>query len=383
MSAFRRTIRLLNESGPSRWRWTVVLILALIAAWTAWFALARVTVYESSLSARVEVDGAMRPIDAPLAGRIVASNLALGRHVRAGEILAELDAEPLAIERRALDAKRQGIRDEIAALGRELRAEHAATLQATAASEIARHEAMAHADEASAAARLASEESDRAARLHASGLIGDLDLLRSRAEAEKRNAVSKGMRLSVLRQKADDDLKLKERISHRESLERDLASLEGQYRITTVDMERVSNEIERRHIRAPIAGVLADVSIVKSGSVVAQGDRLATLICDGRLDVVASFSPNALGRLRPGQRGRLRLAGYPWQQYGALPVVVSHVASELRESQIRVELRLDAPASGIPLQHALPGTVEIQIEKISPAALILRAAGRRIETAKS
>jgi len=359
------------------------MILALIGAWTAWFVLARVPVYESSLTARVEVDGAMRPIDAPLAGRIVVSNLALGRRVRAGEILAELDAEPLAIERRELDAKRVGIGNEIAALERELRAEQAATVQAMAGSEIAQREAMAHAEEASAAARLASEESDRAARLHASGLIGDLDLLRSRAEAEKRRAVSDGMRLSMLRQKADDDLKLKERISRRESLGRDLASLEGQYRSTTVDMERVANEIERRRIRAPISGVLADVSVVRSGSVVAEGDRLATLICDGRLDVVASFSPNALGRLRPGQTGRLRLAGYPWQQYGALPVVVAHVASELRESQIRVELRLDAPASDIPLQHALPGTVEIEVEKISPATLILRAAGRRIDTAKS
>jgi membrane fusion protein (multidrug efflux system) len=54
------------------------------------------------------------------------------------------------------------------------------------------------------------------------------------------------------------------------------------------------------------------------------------------------------------------------------------VASELRDSQIRVELRLDAPASNIPLQHALPGTVELEVERISPAALILRAAGRRI-----
>jgi len=383
MSAFRRTLRLLNESGPSRWRWTVTSILALIAAWTMWFVLARVPVYESSLSARVEVDGAIRPIDAPLAGRIVISNLALARRVRAGDILAELDAEPLVIERRELDAKRQGIGNEIAALERELRAENAATVQATAGSEIARREAMAHANEADAAARLAIEESDRATSMHASGLIGDLDLLRVRAEAEKRHAVSDGTRLSVLRQKADDDLKLKDRFSRREGLQRELASLEGQRRSLAVEMERVGNEIERRRIRAPISGVLADVSIVKSGSVVAEGDRLATLICDGHLEVVASFSPNAIGRLRPGQPGRLRLAGYPWQQYGALPVVVSHVASELRESQIRVELRLDAPASDIPLQHALPGTVEIQVEKISPAALILRAAGRRIDTAKS
>jgi multidrug resistance efflux pump len=383
MSAFRRTLRLLDESGPRRWRWTIALVIALVAAWTMWFILARVPVYESSLSARVEVDGALRPIDAPLAGRIVISNLALARRVRAGDILAELDAEPFAIERRELDAKREGLSNEIAALERELRADHAAVLQATAASGIAGREGMAHAEEANAAARLAAEESDRATRLHSAGLIGDVDLLRARAEAEKRHAVADGMRLSVLRQEADDALKQKERISRREGLQRELASLEGQRRILAVDMERVGHEIERRRIRAPISGVLADVSIVKSGSVIAEGDRLATLICDGHLQVVASFSPNAIGRLRAGQSGRLRLTGYPWQQYGALPVVVAHVASELRESQIRVELRLDAPASDIPLQHALPGTVEVQIERISPAALILRAAGRRIEMAKS
>jgi membrane fusion protein (multidrug efflux system) len=378
MSAFRRTLRLLNEDGAPRWRLTVVLIVALLAAWTMWFVLARVPVYESSLSARIEVDGAARPIDAPLAGRIVLSNLALARRVRAGDILAELDAEPLVIERRELDAKLQGLSNEIAALQREITAEHAAVSQATSASDFARREAMARAEEGNAAAKLAKEELDRATRLHASGLIGDLDLLRSRAEAEKRQAVADGLRLSVLRQRADDDLKQKERLSRHESLGRELASLEGQQRSIVVNIERLEHEIERRRIRAPISGTLADVALVKSGSVVAEGDRLATLICDGHLDVVASFSPNAIGRLRTGQSGRLRLAGYPWQQYGALPVVVAHVASELRDSQIRVELRLDAPASNIPLQHALPGTVELEVERISPAALILRAAGRRI-----
>ncbi|HEV8658080.1 MAG TPA: HlyD family efflux transporter periplasmic adaptor subunit [Thermoanaerobaculia bacterium] len=355
-----------------------MLIVALLAAWTMWFVLARVPVYESSLSARIEVDGAARPIDAPLAGRIVLSNLALARRVRAGDILAELDAEPLVIERRELDAKLQGLSNEIAALQREITAEHAAVSQATSASDFARREAMARAEEGNAAAKLAKEELDRATRLHASGLIGDLDLLRSRAEAEKRQAVADGLRLSVLRQRADDDLKQKERLSRHESLGRELASLEGQQRSIVVNIERLEHEIERRRIRAPISGTLADVALVKSGSVVAEGDRLATLICDGHLDVVASFSPNAIGRLRTGQSGRLRLAGYPWQQYGALPVVVAHVASELRDSQIRVELRLDAPASNIPLQHALPGTVELEVERISPAALILRAAGRRI-----
>ena len=54
------------------------------------------------------------------------------------------------------------------------------------------------------------------------------------------------------------------------------------------------------------------------------------------------------------------------------------VASEIRKGLLRVELAIDAPqASDIPLIHGLPGDVEIELEQISPASLVLRVAGRR------
>jgi membrane fusion protein (multidrug efflux system) len=46
---------------------------------------------------------------------------------------------------------------------------------------------------------------------------------------------------------------------------------------------------------------------------------------------------------------------------------------------VRVELLLDPhSAARIPRQHGLPGSVEVQVESLSPAALALRAAGRMI-----
>ena len=377
MSAFRRTLRALNEGGFSRWSGTVIFTVALLCAWSLWFVFARISVYETSQSARVELDGTVYPIDTPVTGRVVASNLALGRRVNAGDVLVEIDAAPLVLEQRELETKRSSLANEIEALQRELSVERAAATQAATATKDAVGEATARWNESRAAAVLAAEEVRRAVQLHESGLISDFDLMRLRAEAEKREAAAGALRLSIARQEADDVLKQKERLARCQALERDLASLDGQRRSILVSIERADEAIDRRRVRAAFAGVLADVSTLRPGAVLREGDRIGTLVTRGELRVVASFAANAVGRLRTGQRGYLRLAGYPWQQYGVLPVVVEHVATELRESQIRVEMRLGRAPSGIPLQHALPGSVEVEVERIAPAELVLRSAGRR------
>ena len=51
--------------------------------------------------------------------------------------------------------------------------------------------------------------------------------------------------------------------------------------------------------------------------------------------------------------------------------------AKVREGNVRVELSLTAEQSAsIPKQHGLPGQLEIEIERVSPATLVLRAAGR-------
>ena len=127
-----------------------------------------------------------------------------------------------------------------------------------------------------------------------------------------------------------------------------------------------------------MAGRLGEVAGLHIGSVVREGDRLAAVVPHGDLQVVADFlPPSALGRIQPGQPARLRLEGFPWTQYGSLAATVSRVASEVRNGHVRVELSVDPDsASPIPLQHGLPGTVEVQVERLAPATLVLRAAGK-------
>jgi hypothetical protein len=73
----------------------------------------------------------------------------------------------------------------------------------------------------------------------------------------------------------------------------------------------------------------------------------------------------------------MRLDGFPWAQYGMVAATVTRVGSEVHDGRVRVELWVHRdPGSQIPLQHGLPGTLEVEVERVSPARLMLRALGK-------
>lgn len=78
----------------------------------------------------------------------------------------------------------------------------------------------------------------------------------------------------------------------------------------------------------------------------------------------------------------MRLEGFPWTQYGTIAAKVSRVASEIRDGQVRIEFNVEPPAGAQRwLQHGLPGSVEVSVEQVSPAVLVLRAAGQMLTPA--
>ena len=57
---------------------------------------------------------------------------------------------------------------------------------------------------------------------------------------------------------------------------------------------------------------------------------------------------------------------------------VTDVAREVRDGLARVELALVQAPPRVPLQHGMPATVQIEIERATPFSLVLRAAGRLV-----
>jgi hypothetical protein len=110
---------------------------------------------------------------------------------------------------------------------------------------------------------------------------------------------------------------------------------------------------------------------------VAKGQTVAVITPEGTLEIIADYAPSdAVGRIRVGQPARMRAHGFPWTQYGTLNARVTAVSGEAQDRLIEVRLQvLDAENSAIPVRHGITGTVEIELEEVSPATLVMRAAG--------
>jgi hypothetical protein len=159
--------------------------------------------------------------------------------------------------------------------------------------------------------------------------------------------------------------------------------VEGERQALLATVSELEQIIERHVIRAPADGVIGALGLLHPGSYVAEGARLGTLRPSGELMLVAEFEPpSALGRIRPQQRAELRLTGFPWLEFGTVNARVTQVATEVRDGTVRVELDLlREQKTLIPFQHGLPGTVEVAVEQITPAELLLRSLGRRLDSA--
>lgn len=164
-------------------------------------------------------------------------------------------------------------------------------------------------------------------------------------------------------------------------IQEEITRLEGERTTVVAAIERLQYEVEQRRMRASVTGRMGEVEALRIGSVVREGDRLGVIVPSGAVRVIAEFlPPAALGRIQPGQPARMRLQGFPWAQYGTISATVSNVGTEVRDGRVRVELLVNSASSRIPIQHGLPGSVEVQVEYASPASLTLRAAGRMVAT---
>jgi multidrug resistance efflux pump len=357
--------------------WGILLVAALLGAWATWFFLAQVTLYEVSATARLEVSEAAHLVEAPVAGRVRATYLLLGQEVQAGDVLVELEVDAQRLQLEEERSRLAALAPQPAELRAEITAEEAAQREDQQAGQVARDQAHARHREAAAAAQLSGQEAERMARLLARAFVAELDSLRAKAEARKQREAAEVWRLEARRLEWDLQTRRSDRQARLQRLIREVTQINGQIATTHATIERLEYEIARRYVRAPVTGRLGEVAKLQVGAVVREGDRLGAVVPPGTLKVMSDFlPPAALGRIQPGQPAQLRLEGFPWTQYGMVSATVASMANEVRDGHVRVELAVRSDAvPPIPLQHGLPGTVEVEVDHVSPAALILRTAG--------
>lgn len=378
---FLRTTRALalDNARPALALWALAALA--LAAWLAWAVWGEVDLVERSRSARLEVDRAPHPVAAVQAGAVADSRLALGRAVQAGELLVQLDDRATRLQWAEAQARVLGLPPRLASLRDELAALQAAQASELAAAAAADQVAQARRGEAAAAAQFAADQAQRLRQdARDGGSVAEIDARRAEAEARRLAAAQQATAADQQRQALEARARAQQGRVQAEGLRRGLLQLQAELAQAQAAQARLAQDIGRLQLRAPVAGVLAEVQPLRPGSHVAEGQVLATVLPAGGLRVVADFAPaGAFGRLQPGQAARLRLDGYPWAQHGSAALQVQQVAGELRGGLLRTELALRPPVPAtLPLQHGLPGTVEVTVARLSPLRLALRAAGQAL-----
>jgi membrane fusion protein (multidrug efflux system) len=368
---FHQTLRTLDgDRGRTRIAAGTAAVLGL--AWVGWMTLARVPIFETSVGARLEVSPAPSRVAVVVGGRVMAARLAVGARVAAGEVLVELDA---AAERLALQRARDvlaALDPELSSLHREIAAEAAATSAGSVAARSTLREQLARVRAADADLEHAREEFARTVRLVESGAIPRVELSRARVELANKQAArdALGHHSDVL--VAAERVRDASRTARIAELERQRTEVQRAATAARAEVARCELEVEWRQIRAPLSGILGAVAALRPSAVLVAGDVVATIVPDGTLRLVAEYGPAAIGRLATGQPARLRLDGFPWTRWGVVEARVTAIANELRDGSIRVELALE-PQWHIPLTHGMTGRVDIEVERASPATLVLRS----------
>jgi multidrug resistance efflux pump len=377
-TAFARTFeRLLSDRGGLT-RSLQATGMLVLGGWCFWAARARVTLYEVSSEARVELDAAAYPVQSPLLGRVVEAHLRVGQAVQRGDVLVEIDAAPEQLQMRQENVHAQGLELEVTRLRSQVAAEERARAEEQKAAQLSLEEADGRMREAEAASKYADAELSREQKMQQAGLVALRDLERVDAEARRLRAAFENTETAARRLPQEQATRDRERDVRIQRLYSEVSALEEQRNTVNAGVQGLKYEVERRLIRAPIDGRIGECMTLRPGSVVEEAENLASIVPSGQLRVVAQFPAEAaLGRIQSGQLATLRLDGYPWAEFGSVSATVARVAQEIRDGNVRVELTIN-PSTRFRgrLEHGMPGTIEVAVEHVTPLALVMRTTGQ-------
>jgi len=377
---FSKTLRSLKQSSPVGAAVRLAGAIAILAALGFWMLRVPVSVFETTGDARLEVDSAASSVQAPMTGRVVMVDLALGKVVHKGDVLVRLDSNSEQLQVREEETRMDALQPEINGLEAQIGAERSAGADEQRASQAAIDEANLKVHEAETPAQTAEKERRRAEELRKEGVISAQDFEKATSEAQRLQATVATLHSGPDRLAREQVTRDRQRAVRIAEIETQIAKLRQGRAGVTASIQRADYDVDRRVLRAPVDGVIGEAVALTPGSVLQEGAHIASIIPVGKLRIVAFFPPQAAhGHMHTGSPAKLRLTGYPWTEFGVVEAQVAEVAGEDSEGKTRVELDvLPSPTLRATLRHGMPGELEVETERITPMELVMRSSGQWI-----
>lgn len=362
-------LRLQNQPPsplPRAVLWGLLALLSCLLLWAIFGRLDIIAVAQGKLVPQSAVK-IVQPADAGIVKEILVRE---GGEVRAGQVLARMDAQFSDADGRALEnelrLKSLQLRRIAAELGAELGGASLRRLTDDTPELFSQVEAQYHARrqvhvtalEAARAQRDRAEQDLRGALETESKLKQTVPLYREHDDAHQK-LVSKGFIPKMTAdEKARDRIEKEQELraqgytvqslraairqseeqiaqvasNYRQELQDERVSAEGEYRKLQQEGRKQAHRHELLELKAPQDGIVKDIATHTPGTVVSPGTVVMTIVPkDDPLEAEVWIAHLDAGFVRPGQRAQVKLAAYPFQKYGMLEGEVSQVSPDATE----------------------------------------------------
>jgi HlyD family secretion protein len=339
-------------------------LMGVLLAWSAWGRLDIIASAEGRLVPQTFVK-IVQPADAGIVQDIL---VAEGQHVEAGQVLMRMDAHSseadLAAMQADLDNRRLQLRRIDAELGgvplsrsksdppelfaqidaqyRAHRMNQADTLaQEREVLRKARHELTA-ARETETKLRQSVPVLQNQAQSYASlgreGFFPALQVQDKLREYQERAQDLKAQESTVRSLEAaigQSQKRLEQIVSNdRSALQNERVEAEGQLKKSQQEWLKLQHKAEFLELKAPQGGVIKDLATHTSGTVVTPGTILLTLVPENEpLMAEVQIRNDDVGFVHRHQKARIKLVAYPFQKYGMLDGVVTHIGADAQDGQ--------------------------------------------------
>ncbi len=362
--------------GPG---WTLVLLLALLAAGLAWAGLSRVEEITQG-EGRVVPSSREQIIQSLEGGILQEMRVREGDVVAAGQPLLRIDPT------KADSSLKEGVSKRLAlqAMAARLAAESRGTPLVFPAEVALDRSIVKNETQTFVARRRAVEESTGTLRRSRELLSREIAMIEPMVA---RGLVAEVELLRMRRQANDLELQIDERLNkYRTEAAGELTRVESELAQVTGVLTARQDLVDRTVIRAPLRGTVKNVRVTTIGGVIQPGQDIMEIVpLEDQLLVEARIPPSEVAFLRPGLAAKVKLTAYDYTSYGGLDGRVEFISADTlrderkpgEENYYRVLVRTDksvlvAGGKSLPIIPGMTATVEIRTGEKSVLDYLLK-----------